>query len=147
MGDIQGTYDRYHSAGAIGAPASLEHFNLVSGVATEEIAYGLAVEYTAENQAAIADSTGTFAGISSRRQFGTPTPADAYEANTDMLIQRSGLVWVQAKSAVAFGEGAAFLNATGELVAAGTGASTPIPGARFESAGALDDIVKLRLAY
>lgn len=145
MGDIQGTYDRYHARGAVGAPATTERADYVSGVASEDIAYGLAVEFTAENVAAIADGTGTFAGIASRRNFGTPTPVDAYPAQSDILIQRTGVVWVQAKSAVTFGQAAAILDATGELVATGTADSTDIPGARFESAGALNDIVKLRL--
>lgn len=145
MPALQTSYDENMKIGYAGMRANEEPVVLISrDVEAASIAFGGGVKQgTADRQVLAADTAGdTWLGLAVRDQSASPE-VDAFAVGESARIATKGVFFVVAGGAVVAGDVATLDSATGKFVAGG---DIAIPNARFDTSGALDELVSLRLA-
>ena len=101
---------------------------------------------TSDQQVRISEASRAFVGISeATHQSELGGLSDLYPQYANIPIMRYGMIWVLASVAVAPGQPAYFVPATGVLTNVTSG-NTLIPGGTFESSTSGSGLAKLRIA-
>ena len=141
ISDTVGTYTANHPIGYAGMIAESQTIKDVASkvVATAAVAFGLAVG----RDGVVANSVklgGTgFEGIAVADKT---RAADSYAVGEVGGFLRKGTIWVTASTAVTVADPVTFTAATGVI---GAGLATTITDAKFETAGAIGDLVRVYL--
>lgn len=147
---ITTTYGATLGVAYAGMISNLEVTNVISRtVTTAAIGFGkVGVQGAGDRTARLPDAANTkFEGIAVRDQGvpATATSFDEYPVGYTGGFLTLGVIWVVAGEAVARGDAAYFVPATGAIVKTATG-NTPIPNAKFDASAASGALVPLRLA-
>jgi len=138
--DTQGAYDTQVPLGYAGQIADLSGPRDVASRKIEgaAVAFGLAVGAGSADESATLGGTG-FEGIA---VVDKTRDADQYDVGEVAGVIRKGAVWVEASTAVTPADPVTFTSATGVI---GAGLATTITGAKFETTGAIGDLVRVYL--
>lgn len=121
------------------ADASLAKDVASRRVTTAAVAFGLAVGRDGTNAETARLGGAGFEGITVADKS---RPADLYSVGEVAGVLRKGTIWVTASTAVTIADPVTFTAATGVI---GAGLATTIAGAKFETAGAIGDLVRVYL--
>lgn len=144
MPALQTTYPENMPVGYAGMRANEEPVVLISrNVENAAIAMGAGVmQGTADHGCETLAAGQTWLGLAVRDQSASPE-INAFAVGESARIATKGVFYVVAGGAVAAGDPVGFDDATGKFV---TGGGVAVPNARFDSSGAADDLVLLRLS-
>lgn len=144
---IQTNYSRYHDPAFEGQIADMQHSNTFSRLTDVEIEFGkVVVQGAKDTSVKIPTAGGVFRGISVRDQSTGAKSPNSFPSASMARILDKGPIWVRVGSNVTATQGAAFVDATGAIVATGTADSTDIAGAYFDGSAASGEMVILKLA-
>lgn len=144
---VQTTYANTISAAYEGMIANEEPNVLISRtVEGAAIGFGLAVKQGSADDgvAAATAAADAYRGITVRDQSIEAGSPDAYPVGENATVMTKGVVWVTAGATVAAGEAVYMIAADGRFTNVST-SNLPIPNAVFDSSGAADALVKVRL--
>ncbi len=110
------------------------------------IGFGKVVKQGADDNgvAAATDAADVYRGITTRDQSVDPALVDQYAVGEAATIITKGVVWVKAGATVAAGAAVYMIDADGRFTSSASG-NLPIPNAVFDSSGAADELVRVRL--
>lgn len=109
--------------------------------------FGVVAAQGAGDRSIVAPSGGSpkFAGVTVRSTVERPEDVNQYPVGETAAVMIHGAIHVTAGAAVAAGDEAFFVPATGAITSVAT-SNIPIPGGVFETSGANGELVVLRLA-
>ena len=156
---VQRTYGQFHDLAYAGQLTGLEHAEIFSRVASENIDFGLAIVRHSENEdsAKLPSQSGEdFVGISQHTTAGTYDSDEKhlYLANREMNIIRNGEVWVYTEQVVKAGDNVYFRHtaeaAPNDILGgfrkdASGGNADKIEFASFESEAQAGELAKVKL--
>jgi hypothetical protein len=147
MPAIQTTYANNMAAALAGMVANLELANIVSrNVTVAAMGCGVVAVHGGDDGAIRApDASNTkFLGITARDRAKDSASADAYRVGDTANVLTQGVVYVVAGEAVARGDAAFFVPASGAVVKTATD-NIAIPRATFDASAASGALVPLRI--
>lgn len=134
MPAVQTTYSATHAQWVEGMIPDMQPGNDITMLAedAEGIGFGkVCVQGTADNQVVDSEATVKFAGIA---VLDTTQPTGKYEQYANVRVRRKGPIVVSASLAVAVGDPAYYVPATGVLTnVSNSGANTLIANARWDT--------------
>lgn len=139
MPNVQTNYDPDRAIGYAGMIADTRTKDAASRVVTTAVVgFGLAVGRGATDETCQLGGAG-YEGITiaDKTQFD-----DEYSVGSVAGVLHNGSIWVTASTAVTPADPVTFTAATGVI---GAGLATTIDNARFETSGAIGDLVRVRL--
>lgn len=154
MPPLQTTYSEYIGVAYAGMIANTEPNNLISREAqAAPIPFGAAcAQGTGDRQVVAVTATGqVFRGIACRdKSIELPSSggvAEVVPVGQAVLLMVRGVIWVLAGATVAAGQPAYVVIGTGQAgrFTSSAAGNLAIPNAMFDSAGAVGELVKLRL--
>jgi hypothetical protein len=144
MAVLQSSYAAGIASAVAGLIANMETQNTITRLCEDTtIGFGKACfQGTADNEVT-ATASAAFVGISVIDTTLENSIADVYAEGDNMGILNKGVIWVVAGDDVAAGE-AVYVDGDGKFVESESGA-TELPNVVFDSSGAADALVKIRL--
>lgn len=147
MPAVQTTYAVTHAAWTVGQVANMEPCNIITLVAQSgPIAFGLAVmQGTADNTCKPSAASSIFRGLSVLDPTMVPSNTDSFAAGDNVPVMNRGVIAVAVTTAVAVGDAAYYIPATGVITNVST-SNTAIPNAVFDSstAGAGNALLRIK---
>ncbi len=146
MPAVQTTYTQYPARAVAGMVDDSELFNIITGVlSVATIGFGkVVVQGASEKLVKPSAASALFRGITTldlTKDFGT---ADTFAIGDNVPIMTKGVIWVTASVAVAIGDSAYYVPATGVITNVST-SNTAIPNAFFDSATSGSGLARLRI--
>lgn len=145
---VQTTYNETLSQAVAGQQGSTDHAEVISRtVETAALAFGKVAVQGAKDLGVRPPSAShtKFVGITVIDQAQAFTTADTYAVGQTAGVLREGPVWVAVGEAVAAGDAAYFVPATGAIMKTATD-NIAIPGGRFDTSAASGGLALLHIA-
>jgi len=139
-------YTRNRPRALEGTIADTSHKRMIGRQADVDLPFGKVVVQGAQDRSVtLPTNGGVFRGVTVRDQGVSPYDPNMFVEGTEALIMDEGTINVMLAATVSAGQPAAFLNADGGFVGAGTAGSTGILKAIYDRSGVAGEIVELRL--
>lgn len=149
MPAVQTTYGQRIAPAYEGLVANSEDHTVVSKLVETAAGIGfgkVVVQGVNDDQVRVSEAARAFVGISEASHSPEIAPeADLYPQYANIPVMKKGVIWVLASVAVAPGQAAYFVPATGVLTNV-VGANTLIAGGTWDSSTSGAGLAKLRLA-